>query len=196
MQPCLCVWVDGRQSGARLHFIYHFCVAVNLRHCLSMTISLLVGLHLLFALLLCCCMCFRLINHGDTLWFLYTIPFCEQAVTLSSGICWTESVERVNSLLICVMAGVMCPSSWWCHGDKHTVFFSTGCLEMPLILWIDHFCVISSTIDLPTWNLAYDQKNCLKIRWRWKCFISRLLNIPCLLNRHISRQVIERPGLL
>lgn len=119
MQPRLYVWVDGRQSGARLHFIYHCCVAVNLHHCLSMTISLLVGLHLLSALFLCCCMCFRLMKYTDTLVSLYNaILWASCHPTVSSGICWTESVERVKSLLICVMAGVMLLSLWWCHGMR------------------------------------------------------------------------------
>lgn len=45
----VCVCVGGWQAIC-LHFIYHCCGAVNLHRCLSMTISLLVGLHLLFAL--------------------------------------------------------------------------------------------------------------------------------------------------
>ena len=51
---CVCVggWVDGGQSVACLHFIYHSLGAVNLHWCLPMTISLPVGLHLLFALFL------------------------------------------------------------------------------------------------------------------------------------------------
>lgn len=51
----VCVWVDGRQSVACLHFIYHSLGAVNLHRCLSISISLLVGLHLLFSLFLSSC---------------------------------------------------------------------------------------------------------------------------------------------
>lgn len=51
----VCLWVDGRQSVACLHFIYHSPGAVNLYRCLSMTMSLLVGLHLLFSLSLSSC---------------------------------------------------------------------------------------------------------------------------------------------
>lgn len=53
---CVCVWVDGRQSVACLHFIYHSLGAVNLYRAPSMTISLLVGLHLLFSVFLSPCL--------------------------------------------------------------------------------------------------------------------------------------------
>lgn len=55
---CVCGggWVDGRQSVACLHFIYHSLGAVNLYRCLSMTISLLVGL-----LYMCCFFSFCLL---------------------------------------------------------------------------------------------------------------------------------------
>lgn len=53
----VCLWVDGRQSVACLHFIYHSLGAVNLCRCLSMTTSPLVGLHLLFSLCLLVPLC-------------------------------------------------------------------------------------------------------------------------------------------
>ncbi len=52
---CVSVGVDGRQSVACLHFIYHSLGAVNLHRRPSMTTSLLVGLHLLFSLFLPSC---------------------------------------------------------------------------------------------------------------------------------------------
>lgn len=101
-----------------------------------------------FALVFFCCMCFGLINHGATLWFLYTVPFCEQAVTLSSGICWTESVERVKLLLICVMAGVMLRLLWWCHGMRRR---QTHNLFSLLAAWRCHlyYGLITSVSLLP-----------------------------------------------
>lgn len=75
---CVCVWVDGRQSVACLHFIYHSLGAVNLHWCLPMTISLPVGLHLLFALFpsscpAICVSCYK--SLCDALYLLHTMSF-------------------------------------------------------------------------------------------------------------------------
>lgn len=78
MQPCVCGW-----QAICLHFIYHGCGAVNLHRCLFMTISLLVGLHLLSALLLlpCPATCASYHkSHRDTLMPLRVMSFCERAV--------------------------------------------------------------------------------------------------------------------
>lgn len=111
MQPCLYVWVDGKQSGARLHFIYHCCVAVNLHHCLSMTISLLVGLHLLFALVLFCCMCFRLINHSNTV------------VSLYNAILWASCHPIFWRLL-----------NWKCWKSKIVIELRNGRRDAPIVV--------------------------------------------------------------
>lgn len=79
---CVCMWVDGKQSVACLHFIYHSLGAVNLHRCLSITISLLVGLHLLFSLFPSrrpaeCVSYYK--SRCDTLLLLHMMSFCPQA---------------------------------------------------------------------------------------------------------------------
>lgn len=88
MWPCLCIWMDGRQSLIYLHFIYHCCCAV--------TIPLLVRLYLLFDLLLSSspAVCMLDFNHWHTVTASYVFFVNKLQLTPSSDIWWTLKARK------------------------------------------------------------------------------------------------------